>query len=73
MLYLSHAAVDEQLDTGYEAAVIEGQAQDGLSNFVHGARTAEGYVANRVLHILINLLFGHPKRGVVARCVSSSL
>src|ERR1700683_2901095 len=66
-LYLSQAAIDEQLDAGYVAAVVGGQEQDGLRDFIRGAGTAQGNIANRALYKLIDLFLRHPKRGVVAR------
>jgi hypothetical protein len=40
-LYLSQAAIDEQLDAGYVAGVLGGQEQDGLRDLIRGARTAQ--------------------------------
>jgi hypothetical protein len=37
---LSQAAIGEQLDGGYVAAVVGGQKQDGLRDFISGAGTA---------------------------------
>src|SRR5579862_6107561 len=66
-LYLGQATIDEQLDAGYVAAVVGGQEQDGLRDFIGGAGAAEGNIANRALYELIDLFFGHSERGVVAR------
>src|SRR5580658_2645257 len=65
-LYLSQAAIDEQLDASYVAAVVGGQEQDGLRDFIRGAGTAQGNIANRALYKLIDLFLRHPERGVVA-------
>src|SRR5580658_2328068 len=67
-LYLSQAAIDEQLDAGYVATVVGGQEQDGLRDFIGGAGTAQGNIAYRALYKLIDLFLRHPKRGVIARC-----
>src|SRR5580658_4693319 len=80
-LYLSQAAIDEQLDASYVAAVVGGQEQDGLRDFIRGARTAQGNIDKRALYILIDFLLRHPKRSVVARrrddartdCIDSDL
>src|SRR5580658_10095831 len=66
-LYLSQAAIDEQLDTGYIAAVVGGQKQDGLRDFIRGAGTAQGNIAKRALYIPIDVVPRHPKRSVVSR------
>jgi hypothetical protein len=49
-LYLSQAAIDEQLDAGYVAGVVGCQEQDGLRDFIRGAGTAQGNIANRALY-----------------------
>src|ERR1700683_4730496 len=66
-LYLSQAAIDEQLDAGYVAAVVGGQEQDGFRDFIRRAGTAQGNIAYRAIYKLIDLFLRHPKRGVVAR------
>jgi hypothetical protein len=45
-LYLSQAAIDEQLDASYVAGVVGGQKQNGLRDFIRGAGTAQGNIAN---------------------------
>ena len=60
--YLSQAAIDEQLDAGYVTAVVGGQEQDGLRDFIRGAGTAQGNIANRTVYKLIDLFLRHPKR-----------
>jgi hypothetical protein len=60
-LYLSQAAIDRQLDAGYVAAVVGGQEQDGLRDFIRGAGTAQGNIANRALYKLIDLFLRHSK------------
>jgi hypothetical protein len=45
-LYLRQAAIDEQLDASYVAGVVGGQKQNGLRDFIRGAGTAQGNIAN---------------------------
>lgn len=66
-LDLSQATIDEQLDTVHVAAVVGGQKQDGLRDLIGRAGTAQGYVANRALYELIDLLLRHLHPGIVAR------
>jgi len=53
-LYLSQAAIDDQLDAGYVAAVVGGQERDGLHDFIRGAGTAQGNIGKRALYKLID-------------------
>jgi hypothetical protein len=66
-LYLSQAAIDEQLYAGDVAAVVGGQEQDGLRDFICGAGTAQWNIAYRALYKRVDLFLRHTKRGVVAR------
>jgi hypothetical protein len=58
-LYLSQAPIDEQLDARYVAAVVGCQEQNGLRDFIGGARTAQRNIANRTLYKLIDLFLCH--------------
>jgi len=66
-LDLALTAVDKEFTAGDVAAFVGGQERDRFGNLIRGSRSAKRNGRSDGLDVVVQLLFRHPKAGVIAR------
>ena len=66
-LDLPLTAVDEEFNAGDVTAFVRGEERDGFGDLIRGSRSAQRNGRRDGLDVVVQLLFRHPKAGVIAR------